>query len=38
MREKQCNQRAGVEGLLSVFKRKYNIDDMTVRDEICQKI
>ncbi len=35
---KECNQRAGVEGLPSVFRRKYNVDDMPVRGEVCQKI
>ncbi|MFW5737237.1 MAG: transposase [Halanaerobium sp.] len=35
---KECNQRAGVEGLPSVFRRKYNVDDMPVRSEVCQKI
>src|SRR6056297_2197156 len=35
---KECNQRAGVEGIPSVFRRKYNVDDMPVRGELCQKI
>ena len=35
---KECNQRAGVEGVPSVFRRKYNVDDMPVRGEVCQKI
>ena len=35
---KECNQRAGVEGLPSVFRRKYDVDDMPVRGEVCQKI
>jgi hypothetical protein len=25
---KECNQRAGVEGIPAVFRRKYNVDDM----------
>lgn len=35
---KECNQRAGVEGIPSVFRRKYDVDDMPVRSEVCQKI
>ena len=35
---KECNQRAGVEGIPSVFRRKYNVDHMPVRGELCQKI
>jgi hypothetical protein len=35
---KECNQRAGIEGVPSVFRRKYNVDDMPVRGELCQKI
>lgn len=35
---KECNQRAGVEGIPSVFRRKYDVDDMPVRGEVCQKI
>jgi len=35
---KECNQRAGVEGIPSVFRRKYNVDNMPVRGEVCQKI
>jgi len=35
---KECNQRAGIEGIPSVFRRKYNVDNMPVRGELCQKI
>ena len=35
---KECNQRAGVEGIPSVFRRKYNVDDMPVMGLVCQKI
>jgi hypothetical protein len=35
---KSCNQRAGIEGIPSVFRRKYNVDDMPVRDKLYQKI
>ena len=31
------NQRAGVEGLPSVFRRKYQVDSMPVRDEVGSK-
>jgi len=31
------NQRAGIEGLPSVFRRKYNVDNMPVRGEVCSK-
>lgn len=34
----ECNQRAAVEGVPSVFRRKYNIDNMPVRGLVCQKI
>src|SRR6056297_1058214 len=35
---KECNQRAGIEGIPSVFRRKYNVDNMPVRGKLCQKI
>ena len=35
---KECNQHAGVEGIPSVFRRKYDVDEMPVRGEVCQKI
>lgn len=35
---KECNQRAGVEGIPSVFRRKYDVDHMPVRGKLCQKI
>ena len=35
---KECNQRAGIEGIPSVFRRKYNVDNMPVMGELCQKI
>ncbi len=31
------NQRAGIEGLPSVFRRKYNVDNMPVRGEVRSK-
>lgn len=31
------NQRAGVEGLPSVFRRVYNVDSMPVRGEVRSK-
>jgi len=35
---KECNQRAAIEGIPSVLRRKYNVDNMPVRGEVCQKI
>jgi len=32
------NQRAGIEGLPSVFRRKYNVDNMPVRGEVRSKL
>ena len=34
----KCNQRAGSEGISSVFKHKFNVDDIPVRGEVSQKI
>jgi hypothetical protein len=33
-----ANQRAGIEGLPSVFRRIYNVDSMPVRGELRSKI
>jgi len=35
---KLTNQRAGVEGIPSVFRRVYNVDNMPVRGLVCAKI
>lgn len=35
---KLTSQRAGVEGILSVFKRVYNVDNMPVRGLVRSKI
>ncbi|MEA1976101.1 MAG: hypothetical protein U9N10_11330 [Bacillota bacterium] len=35
---KLSNQRAGIEGAPSIFRRKYDIDNMHVRGLVCSKI
>ena len=34
---KECNQRAGIEGIPSVLRRKYNVDNMPVRGDYVKK-
>ena len=36
--QKLVNKRAGIEGIPSTFRRKYNIDNLPIRDKLCVKM